>query len=406
MSFDLSSLRAQFPMLKRRVNDTQLHYLDNAATTFCPDTVLEAMTEFETQHRANVKRGVHRLADEATEAYEAARHQVGQYLKVPTEEIIFTSGATAAINLVAQSYGLILKPGDQILVSLAEHHSNFVPWQLLQERCGVKLRAIPLRQDGRIDTRVLDHLVNEDCRLIAVTHASNVTGAITDLAPITRAAQRVGARVLVDGAQAVAHGPVDVSALGVDFYVFSGHKCYGPTGIGVLWGKQSALAELTPVAGGGGVVERVTLEKTQFIQSNQRFEAGTPPIAQAIGLGAALAWLSSLPWPALRVREQHLSQYLLNTLLAFPQLRVIGPLETDKRLPIVSFDIKDCHPHDICHILDQQGLALRGGHHCAQPLLQVFKLLATSRASLALFNDEDDIDALSLGLKQAIEILT
>jgi len=407
MSFDITEFRAQFPILGSEVNGCRLRYLDNASTTFMPTAVLASMVEFENSSRANVSRAGHSLASKATDAYEQARSSVARYLNIENaEEVIFTPGTTAAINLLAYSFGSTFQPGDEVVVSLAEHHSNFVPWQLLRDRRGVHLKTIPLLADGCLDLETLDSLVTDRCKLIAVTHASNVTGAITDVDHVVAAARRVGAQVLLDGAQAAAHGPVDLPALGVDYYAFSGHKCFGPTGIGVLWGRQSLMGELPPFMGGGGMVERVTLEGNHYAQGAGCFEAGTPPIAQAVSLGAALEWLLALPWKEIRAHERRLTRKMLHSLQTIPGLRIIGPCTEEGRLPLFSFDIDGMHPHDICHILDQQGIALRGGHHCAQPLMDAFDLMATSRASLSIFNDEADIDALAEGLKQVIEVLS
>lgn len=406
MSFDIDALRAQFPILNREVNGQPLHYLDNAATTFCPQPVTEAVVGFETGYRANVARGVHSLASEATDAYEGARASVVRYLNADdAEEVVFTSGTTGSINLLAHCLEPDMQPGDEVVVSLAEHHSNFVPWQRLCERTGAQLKVIPVDDRGCLDLTSLEEVITERCRLVAVTHASNVTGAVSDIVAISRAAKRQGAKVVVDGAQAVPHGPVDVQALGVDFYAFSGHKCYGPTGVGVLWGRKEVITALPPFMVGGGMVERVTLDQTRYLASNERLEAGTPPIGQAIGLGVAVEWLMALPWAEIRQQEQQLMQRLAEGLNAIPGMRVLGPEQTEGRFPIYSFDIADCHPHDICHIVDQQGVALRGGHHCAQPLMDALEVMATTRASLAVFNNEQDIDALIAGLQQAVEIL-
>lgn len=404
--FDIQEFRSHFHILSTEVYGNPLCYLDNASTTLIPDNVLSAQLEFESTSRSNVARAGHFLATRATDAYEQARATVARYLNITnTDEIIFTSGTTAAINLLAHSLGATFKPGDEVVVSLAEHHSNFVPWQLLRDRAGIVLKTIPLAEDGRLDLDALETLVTDRCKLIAVTHASNVTGAITDVETIVAAARKVGAQVLLDGAQGAAHGPVDVPALGVDYYAFSGHKSFGPTGVGVLWGRAELLEPLPPFMGGGGIVERVTLAENRYASVPARFEAGTPPIAQAVALGAALEWLMALPWPEVRAHEQRLTQRLLASLESVPGLRIIGPRSADRRLPLFSFDMDGIHPHDLCHILDHQGVALRGGHHCAQPLMDALDLMATSRASLSLFNDETEINTLVDGLHKAIDIL-
>jgi cysteine desulfurase/selenocysteine lyase len=399
-------LRTQFPILQREVNGQPLHYLDNAATTFSPRCVLEAMENVENHSRSNVQRGMHQLGIEATDAFEAARASAAKYLNAPScDEIIFTPGTTFAVNLVAQCLGQSLQPGDEIVVSVAEHHSNFVPWQRLCEQYSVQLKLIPVLANGSLDLSQLDQLISERCRLLAVSHVSNVTGSITDVQAISRAARGKGALVFVDGAQAAPHGPVDVQALDVDFYAFSGHKCYGPTGSGVLWGRESILQDLPPFLTGGGMIERVTVSGTSYQTGYRRFEAGTPPVVQVIGLGAALDWLMALPWPEIRLYEQLLTQQLLLGLSGLTGLTLLGENSPELRAPIFSFDIEGCHSHDICHLLDEYGVELRGGHHCAQPLMDALGLVATSRASLAVFNNEEDVTALLSGLEQAMEVL-
>lgn len=403
MSFSAAKWRGHFPLLAAH---RELHYLDNAATGQLCEAALDAVTRHELTHRANVLRGTYRLAEQADAAYENARRQVAAYLNAADAgEVVFTSGTTASINLVAHALGQGLKPGDEVALSLAEHHSNFVPWQMLRERRGIVLRFIPLAPDGRLDLSRLDETITPRCRLVAVTHASNVTGAITDLAPVVAAARAVGARVLADGAQAVQHGPVNVEALGVDFYAFSGHKAFGPTGVGVLWGRAEALAALPPFLGGGGMIGRVTAGETTYAPPPRRFEAGTPPIAQAVGLGAALDWLRAQPWTELNAHTQRLAQRLLDQLAVLPGLTFLGPRDMQQRLPIVSFDLAGLHPHDVCQVLDRHGVAVRGGHHCAQPLMDFFGVPGAVRASLAPCNDEADIDALLAGLREAMRKL-
>ncbi|HJW27534.1 MAG TPA: SufS family cysteine desulfurase [Rhodocyclaceae bacterium] len=405
MSFDAAALRAEFPIFTRQT--APLHYLDNAATSQVHGSVLEAMLVHETTSRANVMRGSHRLAEAATEAYEGARAEVARFLNAAgSDEVIFTAGATASLNLAAYAIGATLRPGDEILVSLAEHHSNLVPWQMLRERTGIDLKFVPLTPAGEIDTAALPALVTGRCRLIALTHASNVTGAVTDVAAVVAAARAAGARVLLDGAQRAQHGPVDVQALGVDFYAFSGHKCYGPGGVGVLWGKRDLLAALPPFLGGGGMVGRVESQTSTFTPAPRRFEAGTPPIAAAVGLGAALKWMGSLPWAAIRAHERELLRRLQAGLGNLPGLRLLGRADDLDRLPVVSFDIAGLHPHDVCQVLDRHGVALRGGHHCAQPLMRHFGVDAASRASLAPYSTAADIDALLGALDDAIALLS
>lgn len=403
MSFSAAKWRGHFPLLAAHPN---LHYLDNAATGQLCEAALDAVTSHELLHRANVLRGTYRLAEQADAAYENARRQAAAYLNAAgPEEVVFTSGTTAAINLVAHAFGAGLGAGDEVVLSLAEHHSNFVPWQMLRGRRGVTLRMLPLAPDGRLDLSRLDETITPRCRLVAVAHASNVTGAVTDLARIAAAARDVGARVLADGAQAVQHGPVDVQSLGVDFYAFSGHKAFGPTGVGVLWGRGEALAALPPFLGGGGMIGRVTAEETTWALPPRRFEAGTPPIAQAVGLGAALDWLRAQPWAELHAHTARLAQRLVEELAVLPGLTFLGARNLKRRLPIVAFNLEGIHPHDTCQVLDTHHVAVRGGHHCAQPLMDFFGVPGAVRASLAPYNDEADVDALLAGLKDAMRKL-
>jgi cysteine desulfurase/selenocysteine lyase len=403
VSFDPTALRRQFPLL---AGDARLHYLDNAATAQLHQTVLERLIAHATRTRANVQRGSYPLAEAASEAYANARESARRFLNAArAEEVVFTSGTTASINVFAQAFGARLAPADEIVISAAEHHSNFVPWQLLRDRSGARLRMLPLTRDGRIDLARLADFVTARCKLIAITHCSNVTGALTDLAAVRRAARAVGARVLVDGAQAAQHGAVDVQALDVDAYAFSGHKCFGPNGVGVLWVRAELLETLPPAFAGGGMVERVSLEETTFAELPARFEAGTPPIAQAVGLGAALDWMMTLPWDAIRAHEERLTRRLLGTLGEMDDVTILGPRDLHARLPIIAFNLRDIHPHDLTQVLCDYGLCLRGGHHCAQPLHAAFGLEVSVRASFAPYNDDADIDALLEGLAAARSIL-
>lgn len=405
--FDVAGLRAQFPIFRDPPGGRPLHYLDNGATGQTPDAVIEAVRRHETGQRANVLRGVHALAEAATEAYENARRQVARYINAATpESCVFTGGTTASINLVAHSFGAGLEPGDEILISELEHHSNIVPWQLLARRGGQVLKALPATEEGRLDLDRLEDLVTGRTRLIALTHISNVTGAVTDIARVVRAARTVGARVLLDGAQAVPHGPVDVGALGCDFYAFSGHKMFGPNGIGVLWAKPELLEAMPPFLGGGEMIASVTLDSATYAAVPHKFEAGTPPIAQAVGLGAACDWLGAIDHEGAAGHVNRLVERVLSGIQTIPGARVIGPLGLQSRGPVVSFDIAGTHPHDICTLLDRHGVALRGGHHCAQPLMDKFDLAGTTRASLAAYNDDSDIDALLNGLDDALGVLT
>ena len=404
MNEEAAALRRQFPLLAQA--GPSLHYLDNAATGQIHQAALDALVQHERSARGNVLRGGHQLGQTATLAYQRARGQVARFLNAASaDEIVFTSGATAALNLVAQAYGSLCQPGDEIVISVAEHHSNLLPWQQLRDRAGVGLRFVPLGPDGRLELGALRDCVSRRCRLIALTHASNVTGAITQIEPVVERARLVGAHVLLDGAQRAPHGPVDVQALGVDLYAFSGHKCFGPGGVGVLWGRAELLDAMPPASTGGGMVERVTLEHTEYAAPPRRFEAGTPPVAQAIGLGEALAWMGEQDWPRIERRLAASTARLIDGLRALPGLHLVGPLDQRARVPVVSFWLDGLHSHDVCQVLDALGVAVRGGHHCAQPLMQALGIDGVSRASLALYNDEDDVDALLAGVRDAVRIL-
>ena len=397
-----ASLREQFPLLAAA---PEMHYLDSAATAQIHRVALDAVLFHETTSRANVMRGAYRLAEAADLAYESARQSAARFLNANSaDEIVFTSGATASLNLVAHAFGATLRAGDRVLISVAEHHSNLVPWQMLRDRCGIELALIPVSADGRLDLTNLAELMGGRCRLVAVTQCSNVTGARTDVAAIVAAARKAGAKVLLDGAQGAQHGPQDVRAMGIDFYAFSGHKCFGPGGVGVLWGRAEALAQMPPFLGGGGMIAEVTAAASTWAAPPQRFEAGTPPIAQVVGLAAAVEWMMTLEWAAIREREDALCKQLIEGLARIPGLRLLGP-QRGKRAPIVSFDIPGLHPHDICQVLDTRNLALRGGHHCAQPLLAALGAESCTRASIALYNDEADIEALLAGLGHVLREL-
>lgn len=407
MSASAATLRAEFPLLAARPG---WHYLDSGATAQIHRSALDAVIHHETASRANVMRGTYRLAEAADRAYEEARRTAARFLNAAAaDEIVFTSGATAALNLVAYAFGSTLTAGERVVISLAEHHSNIVPWQMLRERSGIELEFIPLTATGQLDLARLPELITANTRLVAVTQCSNVTGAISDVAALLAAAHRVGAKVLLDGAQAVQHGPQDVRALGIDFYAFSGHKCFGPGGVGVLWGRGELLAALPPFLGGGGMIGAVTPRASTWAPPPQRFEAGTPPIAQAVGLAAALEWMMGLDWRAIHDREARLCAQLIEGLRRIPQARLLGP-EANRpsapRAPIVSFELAGLHPHDICQVLDAHGLALRGGHHCAQPLLAALGSEACTRASIALYNDEADVAALLGGLAAVVRTLS
>jgi len=399
-----TELRAEFPIFAARPRP--FHYLDSAATGQICRAAAEALLCFETTARANVKRGVYRLADEATQAFDRARAEIAAYLGVrDAREVVLTSGTTFGLNLVAHGLVARLAPGDEILLSTLEHHSNIVPWQLAAGRVGAVIRAIPITAEGRLDLDRLDQVLSRRTRIVAVTHVSNVTGAVSDIGRIVEAARAVGARVVVDGAQRVPHGPLDLEALGCDAYALSGHKLFAATGAGALWIRRELAEALPPFLGGGEMIRRVSFAGTSFAAPPHRFEAGTPPIGPAIALGAAAAWLAGLDWPALAEAEAALTARLLAGLAGIRGVRVVGPTGTRGRLGVVSFAVDGVHPHDLCQLLDSRGLCLRGGHHCAQPLHEALGLEATARASLALYNDTADVDALLEGLEWAIRRL-
>ena len=411
MTFDSAAIRGQFPIFQVAVTGgAELHYLDSAATAQTPNTVIEAVRLHDASARGNIKRGVHFMAERATEAYEGARAKVAGYFNASPSEIVFTSGTTAAINLVAASFGQGLSPGDEVVVSVLEHHSNMVPWQMLRDRAGIVLKYLAVTGEGRLDLDALEATVTDKCKLIAVTHVSNVTGALTNVAAIVKAAQAVGAKVLLDGAQRAAHGPIDVAALGVDFYAMSAHKMFGPSGVGVLWGRAELLADMPPILGGGEMIRSVTRDVTTFADPPARFEAGTPPITQAVGMGAAIDWVNGLDHAAVTTHLTRLSERILNGIADMSggngAIRVVGPQGLQERFPVISFDIPGAHPHDICQILDSHGVALRGGHHCAQVFMEAMELGGTSRASLGPYSDDSDVDALFTGLEDAISRLT
>jgi cysteine desulfurase/selenocysteine lyase len=391
MAFDAHAVRAEFPILARQVNGKPLVYLDTAASAQKPRAVIDAMVHAMEHSYANVHRGLHTLANETTEAYEAARGSVARFLGAEPAEIVFTKGATEAINLVASGLGASLKAGDEILLSEMEHHANIVPWHFLRERLGVVLKFTPVTDDGRLDIEAFKALLSERTKLVGLTHMSNVLGTVNPVAELTRLAHDAGALVLIDGCQAVVHQPVDVKALDADFYVFSGHKLYGPTGIGALYGKAGRLAALPPYQGGGEMIGSVSLETITYADPPHRFEAGTPPILEAIGLGAAIAWLSGLDRAAVAAHEHALYDHVRTRLNGANWLRVLG--EAPGKGAILSFMVDGAHAHDIAQILDQYGVAVRAGTHCAEPLMTRFGVTSSARASFALYNTHEEADA-------------
>jgi cysteine desulfurase/selenocysteine lyase len=397
-------VREDFPALRQHVNGKPLIYLDNAATTQKPRSVVEAIRRFYEQDCSNVHRGVHTLSQRATEAYERAREIVRRFLNARSEEeIIFVRGTTEAINLVAHSFGRWrVRAGDEILISAMEHHSNIVPWQILCEMTGARLRVAPITEDGELLVEDVERLLTERTRLVAMTHLSNALGTITPAREIIRLAHECGVPVLLDGAQAVAHLKVDVQELECDFYAFSGHKLYGPTGIGVLYGKAEWLDAMPPYQGGGDMISSVTFEKTTYNRLPYKFEAGTPHIAGAIGLGAAIEYVTTLGVEAIAAHERDLLTYATEAVSSIPGLRVIGTAR--QKASILSFTLDGVHPHDIGTILDHEGIAIRAGHHCAQPVMERFGVPATARVSFALYNTREEVDALVAALQKVREV--
>lgn len=390
MAFDVEAVRADFPILSRQINGKPLVYLDSGASAQKPRAVIEAMTRVMEHSYANVHRGLHTLANETTDAYEAARKSVASFINAELGEIVFTKGGTEAINLVAAGIGAGLKAGDEIVLSEMEHHANIVPWHFLRERLGVVLKFIPVLDDGSLDMDALPGLLNARTKVVAVTHMSNVLGTINPVAEIIVQAHAVGAKVLLDGCQGIVHMPVDVKALDVDFYVFSGHKLYGPTGIGVLYGKAAELAALPPYQGGGEMIGEVSLDKITYADPPHRFEAGTPPIIEAIGLGAAIEWLNGLDRQAIAAHEAKIYARVREGLAGANWLRVLG--DAPGKGAILSFTIDGAHAHDVAQILDRYGVEVRAGTHCAEPLMRRFGVTSSARASFALYNTEGEAD--------------
>ncbi len=403
-AFDAEKVRADFPILKRRVYDRPLVYLDNAATAQKPQAVIDAVERYYSAENSNVHRGVHYLSQRATCAYEGARARVRGFLNAAEDrEVVFTRGTTEAINLVAQSYGRgHVREGDEIILSEMEHHSNIVPWQMLCEERGAVLRVIPVNDRGELLLEEYERLLNKRTKFVSVVHASNVLGTVNPVQQIVKMAHRWNAPVLVDGAQAVPHMRVDVQEIDCDFYAFSGHKLYGPTGIGVLYGKIGLLEAMSPYQGGGSMIRSVTFEKTTYAEVPNRFEAGTPHIEGGIGLGAAIDYVNEVGLDAAAAYEEGLLAYATEALRGVPGLRLIGTAR--QKVGVLSFVMGDIHPHDIGTILDREGVAVRAGHHCAQPLMQRFGVPATVRASLAFYNTREDVDALVRGLHRVREV--
>lgn len=402
---DLSLARADFPALAQQVHGRPLVYLDNAATSQKPRAVIDALVHYYERDNANVHRGVHVLSERATAGYEAARETVRAFLNARSvAEIIFTRNATEAINLVARSYGdAFVGPGDEVVVTAMEHHSNLVPWQQLCARVGATLRAVPIDDRGELDREAFAAVLGERTRIVAVTHVSNALGTVNPVAELIAQAHRVGAHVLVDGSQAVAHMPVDVRALDADFYVFTGHKLYGPTGIGVLYGRETLLDAMPPFLGGGDMIRTVTLEASTWADLPNKFEAGTPHIAGAIGLAAAIDYVTRIGFEAIAAHEHEVVARAVEALRQVEGLRLIG--EPRERGSLVSFVMDGIHPHDIGTIADTEGVAIRTGHHCAQPIMDRYGVPATARASFALYNQASDVDALVRALERVRRLM-
>jgi cysteine desulfurase/selenocysteine lyase len=411
-TYDVETLRADFPILGRQINGHPLVYLDSANTSQKPRQVIDALREHYEQRNANVSRSVHTLGTEATEAYEGARAKVAAFIgATAAEEVVFTKNSTEAINLVAHAFSertidprFRLGPGDEIVISEMEHHSNILPWQLLCERTGATLRWFGITDDGRLDESNLDELVNERTKLVSFVHVSNILGTANPTERIVARARRVGALVMLDASQSVPHLPVDVVELGVDFLAFTGHKMCGPTGIGALWGRYALLEAMPPFLGGGSMIETVTMERSTYAQPPMKFEAGTPPIAEAVGLGAAVDYLSGIGMDAVYQHEKDLVGYALDALAGVPDLRVIGPQTAEGRGGTLSFALGDIHPHDVGQILDSEGVLVRVGHHCARPVCSRFGVPATTRASFYLYTTTDEVDALVRGLEKVRKV--
>lgn len=408
-SLDIAAIKADFPILKRKIRgNNRLVYLDSGATSQKPNSVLDAERDFYLNHNAAVHRGAHQLAEEATELYEGAREKVANFIGADSNEVIFTKSATESINAIAYSLGnstvgsrFHLKAGDRIVLSEMEHHANLIPWQELARRTGAELVWFNVTDEGRLDLSNMDDLINPKTKVVALTHQSNVLGTINPLEKVTKRAHEVGALFVLDACQSVPHYKVDVKSLNVDFVTFSGHKMLGPTGVGILWGKKDLLDEMPPFLTGGSMIESVTMESATYLDAPKRFEAGVPNMAQAVGLGAAVDYLNKIGLDRIHAHEVELTKKALEGLQTINGLSVIGPKDLEMRGGVVSFAVDGIHPHDLGQALDQFGIAVRTGHHCAWPLMKRFKTVATTRASFYLYNDFDDISALVEGVERA-----
>lgn len=401
----IHDIRADFPILQTKIHNKPLVYFDNAATTQKPKIVIDRIQDYYETKNANIHRGVHHLSQVATQDYEDARTRIQKYIgAAKSEEIIFTKGTTDGINLVASSFGALLKEGDEILISAMEHHSNIVPWQLLADLKKIKLRVIPIHKDGTLIMDEFDRLLSERTKLVSITHISNTLGTINPIENIIRSSHAVGAKVLIDGAQSIQHGDIDVSSLNCDFFVFSGHKIFGPTGIGVLYGKEKLLEEMPPYQGGGDMIKNVSFEKTTYNELPFKFEAGTPNIIGGIGLGTAIEYIESLDRKSAFDYEQNLLTYAEQELLKIEGVQVFGT--SPEKTSLVSFNVGSIHPFDLGTLLDKQGIAVRTGHHCTQPLMDFYNIPGTIRASFSIYNTVDEVNLFLNALKRAITVLS
>ena len=402
--FDINKIRSDFPILSRKVNGQPLVYFDNAATSQTPYQVIDVITDYYTRLNSNIHRGVHKLSQEATEAYESARKKIQQHFNAAhTHEIIFTAGTTESINLIASGYSSMLKKGDELVISALEHHSNIVPWQMLCEKTGAELKVIPMTQKGTLDINILDSILSNKTRLVFVNHVSNALGTVNPIKEIIAKAHNVKAEVLIDGAQACPHIKADLQSLDVDYYVTSAHKLCGPTGVGMLYGKEVLLNKLPPYQGGGEMIATVTFEKTTYADLPHKFEAGTPNISGGIAFGAALDYMNDIGFEAISAYEAELLDYATTALKELPGLKIYG--EAPEKTAVISFNIEGIHPYDIGSILDQMGIAVRTGHHCAQPIMDYFEISGTIRASFSFYNTKEEVDRLVEGLRKAMKML-
>ena len=401
----IEGIRSHFPLLKTKVHGKPLVYFDNAATTQKPQKVIDRINAYYSSENANIHRGVHHLSQIATKDYEDARIRIKNYIGASKEnEIIFTKGTTDGINLIASSLGELMKKGDEVLISAMEHHSNIVPWQLLVERKGIVLKIIPIHQDGTIDMECFEEMLNEKTKLVSITHISNTLGTINPIETVVDLAHKVGAKVLIDGAQSIQHGQINVTKLKCDFFVFSGHKIFGPTGIGVLYGKESILEAMPPYQGGGDMIKRVSFEKTSFNELPFKFEAGTPNIVGGIALGTAVEFLESIDTIKAFAYEKEVLSYAEKALLQIENLKIYGT--SAHKTSLVSFNVGENHPFDIGTLLDKQGIAVRTGHHCTQPLMDFYGIPGTIRASFSIYNSKDEVDTFINALKRALNVLS